>query len=133
MKPKQKPQMRTEHMTCLYLDNPTNRDKFLTGFRQLLKNKFQKITNAEGGSHYTCGQLHDRRNYNWKPWQHLELYCRKLGLDDFAVRDFLEGYLGYKPLLCECQILNDEREIRKRDLMRQFGIDLDSGDVGLVD
>ena len=25
------------------------------------KNKFQKITNAGGGSYYSCGQLHDRR------------------------------------------------------------------------
>jgi hypothetical protein len=132
MKPKQKPQMRTEYMTYLYLQNEDNLDKFLTEFRQLLKNKFQKITVAGGDSYYSCGQLHDRRNYNWKPWHHLERICEKWGLDDFGVRDALEEYLGRK-IVCECQILQDEREIRKRDLMRQFGIDFESGDVGLVD
>lgn len=125
--------MRTEHMTYLYLDNPSNLDKFLAEFRKLLKNKFQKITNTGGGNYYSCGQLHDRRNYNWQPWQHLERYCRKQGLDDFAVRGFLEDYLNCKPLLCECQILNDDREERKEALRRQFGIDFESGEVGLVD
>ena len=46
------------------------------------------------------------------------------GLDDFAVRDFLEEYLGRK-ILCECQILYDEQEIRRRDIMRVFGVNCD--------
>ncbi len=54
------------------------------------------------------------------------------GLDDFGVRDALEKYLGRK-IVCEYQILYDEREIRKRDLARVFGVDFESGDVGLVD
>ncbi len=38
-----------------------------------------------------------------------------------------------RKLACECQILYDEREIRKKDLMRVFGVDFESGDVGLAD
>ena len=56
----------------------------------------------------------------------------KRGLDDFAVRDILFEHLGRK-LECECQVLYDERELRKEALRRQFGVDFDSGEVGLVD
>ena len=114
------------------LQNEKNLTKFLNDLQQILKKKFQKITVAGGDSYYSCGQLHDRRNYNWKPFQHLERFCEKRGLDDFGVRDALEEYLGRK-LACECQILYDEREIRKKDLMRVFGVDFESGDVGLAD
>jgi hypothetical protein len=124
MKPKQKPKMRTEYMSYLYFKNPSNLTKFLNDLRQILKKKFQKITVTGGNSYYSCGQLHDRRNYNWKPWQHLERICEKWGLDDFGVRDALEEYLGRK-IVCECQILQDEREIRRRDIMRAFGTDFE--------
>jgi hypothetical protein len=62
---------------------------------------------------------------------HLERLCRKRGLDDFTVRDILFGHLERK-LKCECQVLYDERELRKEALRRQFGVDFDSGEVGLV-
>jgi hypothetical protein len=61
-----------------------------------------------------------------------ERLLREKGLDDFAVRVILFEHLGRK-LECECQILNNERELRKETLGRQFSIDFDSGDVGLVD
>ena len=65
-------------------------------YRQILIQNFQKVK-LEGGIEYlTCGQEHDPRNWNWKPWQHLERLCRKRGLDDFAVRDILFEHLGYK-------------------------------------
>jgi hypothetical protein len=50
----------------------------------------------------------------------------------FAERDILSEHLGRK-LKCECQVLYDERELRKEALKRQFGVDLDSGEVGLMD
>ena len=61
-----------------------------------------------------------------------ERLCCKQGLDDFAVRDILEEHLGRK-LECECQVLFNERELRKEALKRQFGVDFESGEVGLVD
>jgi len=48
------------------------------------------------------------------------------------VRDILEEHLGRK-LECECQVLFDERELRKEALRRQFGVDFESGEVELVD
>ncbi|MCD4665768.1 MAG: hypothetical protein K8R68_10910 [Bacteroidales bacterium] len=52
------------------------------------------------------------------------------GLNDFGIRDFLEEYLDRK-IVCECQILQNEREIRKNSLRRQFGVDFESGEWGL--
>ena len=92
----------------------------------------QMVRIEGGGEYWTCGQDHDTRNWNWKPWHHLERLCREQGLDDFAVRDILFEHLGRK-LECECQVLFDERELRKEALRRQFGVDFDSGEVGLVD
>ncbi|MGB5619351.1 MAG: hypothetical protein WBM78_21110 [Desulfobacterales bacterium] len=101
-------------------------------YRQILTTHFQKVIIEGGGEYWTCSQDHDPRNWNWKPWQHLERLCRKLGLDDFAVRDILVEHLGRK-LECECKVLYDERELRKEALRRQFGVDFESGEVGLVD
>ena len=105
---------------------------FLQDYRRILIQNFQKII-IEGGVEYcTCGQEHGPRNWNWKPCQHLERLCRKRGLDDFAVMVILFEHLGRK-LECECQVLYDERELRKEALRRQFGVDFDSGEIGLVD
>jgi len=81
-------------------------------YRRILIQNFQKIRIEGRGEYWTCGQDHDPRNWNWKPWHHLEQRCRKLGLDDFAVRDILVEHLG-KNLECECQVLFDERELWK--------------------
>jgi len=100
-------------------------------YRQILTAHFQKVRIEGTGEYWSCGQDHDPRNWNWKPWQHLERLCRKRGLDDFAVREILVEHLGREPE-CECQVLYDERELRKEALRRQFGVDFDSGEVGLV-
>jgi hypothetical protein len=53
-------------------------------------------------------------------------------LANVNLRDILFEHLGRK-LECECQILNNERELRKEALKRQFGVDFESGEIGLVD
>jgi hypothetical protein len=54
------------------------------------------------------------------------------GFDDFVVRDILFEHLGRK-LDCVCQVLFDEREFRKEAFKRQFRIDFESWEVGLMD
>jgi hypothetical protein len=60
-----------------------------------------------------------------------ERLCCKQDLDDFAVRNILFEHLERK-LACECQVLYYVRELRKDALTRQFGVDFESGEVGLV-
>ena len=121
------PKIRSVHMTNLYLSVPENLAKFLSEFRQILRNNFQGIT-GEGEKRYTCGQEHTRENPNWTPFKHFEPYCLEQGLDDFEVRDFLEEYLG-RPIICECDILIDRRALRKRNLARMYGLDFEGYDL----
>jgi len=125
------PRIRSVHMTNLYLSVPKNLKKFLREFRQILKDNFQKIT-VEGEERYTCGQEHTKLNPDWVPFKHLERYCLEQGLDDFEVRDFLKEYLQ-REIICECDILIDRREYRKRDLERMYGLDFEAGYYDLVD
>jgi hypothetical protein len=52
----------------------------------------------------------------------LKKYCDRSG-DYFDVaKSMIEDRLGRR-LICECQILNDERAIRRKELERMFGVD----------
>ena len=126
------PKQLTAYGTYLYFAEPGVLETFMRDYRRLLKENFQRVGIEGGMDYWTCGQDHDPRNWNWKPWHHLERLCRKWGLDDFAVRDILVEHLGRK-LECECQVLYDERELRKEALRRQFGVVFESGELGLVD
>lgn len=86
---KELPKIRSVHMTSLYLSVPKNLQKFLSEFRQILKNNFQIIT-IEGEKRYTCGQEHTRLNPNWEPFKHLERYSLEQGLE-FWGQGFFEG------------------------------------------
>ena len=94
--------IRSVHLTNLYLSVPENLAKFLSEFRQILKDNFEVII-VESEERYTCGQEHTRSNQNWEPFKHFEPYCLDQGLDDFEVRNFLTKYLG-RPIICECHI-----------------------------
>jgi hypothetical protein len=129
-KPKNK--IRTSWATQLYLDHPPLRGKFIHDFRQLLKQKYQKYIDAYGKEKYKCGHNHDPRDPTWKPFQHFEKFCAKMGLEDLATREYLEEMWSHK-IVCECEFLIDPIEERKEALRRQFGVDFEIGDVELVD
>jgi hypothetical protein len=87
-----------------------------------LKSKLQKITVAGSHDYYTCGQLHDRANRYWKPFKHLWDYCEKTGHDFYEAKDMSEEGIG-RSLKCECELLNDEKAIRRKELQALYGID----------
>ena len=90
------PKQRTAYGTYLYIAEPGTLETFIRDYSRILMEIFQKVGIEGGGEDWTCGQGHDPRNWNWKPWHHLEQLCRKRGLDDFAVRDILFEHLGRK-------------------------------------
>lgn len=110
--------------TYLELNNPGEFQRFFRGYIDLLKIKFQRI-NVGGSGHYyfTCGEIHDRCNHNWNPFGHLWSYAERKQLDFYVVKDLIEEHLG-RELECECEILRDEKAIRRRELQKQFGVDL---------
>jgi len=64
-----------------------------------------------------------KRNADWKPWQRLRKFCEKVEFDPYAAKDALEEQIGVK-LECDCQIINNEIENRRKALANAFGADL---------
>jgi hypothetical protein len=95
--------------TYIDLDQPEIYQLFMKGYLELLQENFQqyKVMDQKGDLReirYSCGQNHDPRNPNWKPFQYLEQYCRKMGYDDMEAQDIIEEQIGRR-LVCECQLL----------------------------
>lgn len=99
--------------------------KFFKGLTKYLKGKLQRV-DVKGKFSYeqfTCGQMHDRKNPDWKPWQNLWDYCLEVEFDPYAAKDAIEERLGVK-LECDCQIIKNESENRRKALASVFGADL---------
>ncbi len=95
--------------TYINLDQPDIFREFMHRYFELLRSNLQqyKVMDQNGDLReirYSCGQEHDPRNPNWKPFQYLEQCCRKCGYDDMEARDIIEEQIG-KRLECECQLL----------------------------
>ncbi len=117
-------EIRTADATWLDLQKPGKFEEFFQGFLKLLKKKLQ-IIEVKGKveySYHSCGQVHDSRNPNWKPWRLLERYCERTGYDDLEVRDIIIERIG-RQVICECLILKDEKAIRRMELEKIFGVD----------
>ncbi len=117
--------IRTPDLTYLALKVESTFQKFFKGYIELLQKKFKEIEvrgNNYSYTYRTCGQIHDPRNPEWKPFQHLESYCAQTGYDFFEVRNILEERIGPK-IVCECQLIEDDRERRRKELTRVFGVD----------
>jgi hypothetical protein len=115
----------TPDMTYLKLRGEKNFQEFIKGFIELLQDKFEQIeVHGSNGScrYFTCGQVHNPQNPNWKPFQHLWDYCERTGYDFFEVRYLIEGRIGHK-LTCECQLVSGGKARRRLELERTFGVD----------
>ena len=80
----------------------------LIGYFEYLKEKLEKVEvkgNVRGFSYYTCGQNHDKRNPDWKPFQHLEAYCKQVRRNPITGSGFIlpgfildtQGKIPYSP------------------------------------
>ena len=117
-------EIRTADATWFDLQKPGKFEEFFQGFLKLLKKKLPQIE-VKGKfeySYYSCGEIHDPLNPKWKPFKNLEWYCERTGYDDLEVRDIIFERIGRK-VICECLILNDDKEIRRKELEKIFGVD----------
>jgi hypothetical protein len=91
----------------------------LAGCLQYLKDHLELVEIRGDGPRtctcYTCGQAHDRKNRNWKPFKNLEAYCKKQGLNAGGILDTIENAI-WRRVECECEILNDRKEVKRRRL-----------------
>ena len=111
------------------LDQEPIFQKFMKEYIDLLQNNLKKVE-VRGHSHnsfyYTCGQIHDRRNNPaWHPFKLLSKICKKYDYDPLIARDIIEEKM-YRRLECECQVLGNQSQNRREDLIKNFGADLGS-------
>jgi hypothetical protein len=112
-------------MTYIKLRGEKNFQEFFKGFIELLQNKFERIDvrgNNYEYSYYTCGQIHNPQNPEWRPFQRLWNYCERTGYDFFEIRYLIEEHIGHK-LTCECQLVDGGKARRRFELERTFGVD----------
>ena len=95
--------------TWLKLSADADFQGFMRGYIQLLRENLKQVTEIDtrgqpSRSYYTCGQDHDQRNAEWKPFRLLAQYCRKQGLDDYETKELIEDRIGRR-LVCECEMV----------------------------
>ena len=118
--------MKIPDHTRLILNQEKYYRPFIDGYIKILQTDLQKVEhigNSYSYTIYTCGEPHDRRNPNWKPFQLLWDYCERTGYDFYGVQYIIFERLGRK-LVCECEMmLRDEKMRRRMELERIFGVD----------
>ena len=122
---KRPPKMRTPHHTRLSLGQEKYYRLFIDGYINLLQSNFKQVKHIGNNYSYTtydCGEPHDRQNPNWKPFKILWDYCEQTGYDFFVARDIIFERLGRK-LICECEMLRDDKKHRRMELESMFGVD----------
>jgi hypothetical protein len=89
------------------------------------------VTQKIGGSYeyYTCGREHCSLDPKWEPFKHLRTYCWRAKFDFYQVKDFIEQHIG-RNIICECQILTDEKELKRMRLKTAFGMDFGEEGAG---
>ena len=118
-------QIRQAHETWKYLSQDENFQQFMKEFLTYLKNNLELITvhnDKESYQYFSCGQPHDRRNPLWQPFQHVQEFCRMKRCDFRVVMSLLEDRIKKRPQ-CECEILTDKDDLRRKELQMTFGMD----------
>jgi hypothetical protein len=111
--------LRTPDATWLDHSKPHRFHLFFQGLIEHLKQNLKKVTVPGSHDYYTCGIYPDWRNPYWKPFKHLWDYCEQTGHDFYEAKDMIEERMGRK-LICECQILSDERMAGRKELQSIF-------------
>jgi hypothetical protein len=100
--------------------------KFMKEYIDLLQNKLKKVEvrgHSQNSSYYTCARVHDSQNPSWQPFKLLSQICKKYDYDPLIARDIIEDRIG-RNLECECQIINNQSQHRRKELINNFRADL---------
>lgn len=118
--------IREAHETWKYLSIEENFEQFMKEFLPHLRNNLTLIkvhNDNDSYEYYSCGQPHDPRNSAWRPFQIMETFCRKNKCDFEVVKSMIETRLFKLKLKCECEILTNSNDLRRRGLQHVFGLD----------
>jgi hypothetical protein len=85
----------------------------------LLQNSLTKIKvkgDSYSASYYTCGHLHDQRDPSWQPFKLLAQICKNYDYDPLIAKEIIEEKI-YRRLECECQVLGNQSQNRRMELI----------------
>ena len=85
-------------------------------------NRVEVIGKSTSYTYFDCGQAHSEKNPEWVPFKFLWQICKKYNYDPFTAKDIIELKIG-KSLVCECQLLRNDKAVRRMELKNSFGID----------
>jgi hypothetical protein len=117
--------VRPAHETWRHLSQESNFQQFMKELLDYLQKNLQIIKVHNGKSsyqYYSCGQPHDPRNPLWQPFQYVQEFCRMKRCDFRVVMSLLEDRIKKRPQ-CECEILTDRNDLRRKELQRIYGMD----------
>ncbi len=112
--------------TWIELEQASKFQIFMKEYIDLLQNNLEKVevkSHSRNSFFYTCGQPHDLRNLSWQPFKLLSRICKKYDYDPLIASDIIEERI-HKRLECECQIIDNQAQHRRNDLINNFGADL---------
>jgi hypothetical protein len=118
--------IRPAHETWKHLSQENNFQQFMKEFLPYLQSNLKLIKvqgDKDSYEYYSCGQPHDLRNPEWRPFQIMETFCRKKRCHFEVVKSMIEDRLFKLKLKCECEVLTNRDELRRKDLQRAFGMD----------
>ena len=110
------------HSTWLILRREADFKPFFAGLCEYLKQNLGKQIIGGSYEYYTCGREHCSLDPKWEPFRYLRKYCMKTRHEFYQDKDFIEVHLG-RNIICECQILTDEKELKRMRLKMAFGMD----------
>ena len=122
---KRPPRMRTPDHTRSNLGQEKYYGPFIKNYIKILQSNLKQVKHIGNNYSYktfTCGEPHDRQNPNRKAFKILWDYSERTGYDFFVARDIIFERLGRK-LICECEMLRDDKKHRRMELESMFGVD----------
>ena len=78
---------RSYEFTGDILDHDGEFKRFFRGLTEYLKSKLQRVEvkgSRQNYYQYTCGELHDKRNSEWRKLENFWKYCKEAELDPYA-------------------------------------------------
>ena len=111
--------------TWIDLEQEPKFQNFMREYISLLQKRLNRVEvkgNSESYTYFDCGQPHSKKNPNWDPFKFLWQICKKYDYDPYIAKDIIELRIG-KTLICECQLLRNDRSIRRNELRSSFGLD----------
>jgi hypothetical protein len=111
--------------TWIDLEQEPKYQYFMKEYINLLQerlNRVEVIGKSTSYTYFDCGQAHSEKNPDWDPFKYLWQICKKYDYDPFITKDIIELKIG-KSLMCECQLIRNDRAVRRNELRSSFGID----------